>query len=64
MYIMVNNLYQFILFNLSKLSVDTLNSLLNELELQTNALYLKDKFKDRRSIKQLTELIKEEYSLT
>lgn len=60
----MNCLYSYILFNLNKLPVRALNSLLLELELQINALYLKEKFNDKRSIPQLINVIKEEYSLT
>lgn len=59
----MNYLYSYILFNLNKLPVRTLNSLLLELELHINALYLKRKFNDKRSVFQLVSLIKDEYAL-
>lgn len=56
-------MYNYIIFNLDNLSVSSLDTLLLELELQINALFLKLKFNDKRDIPTLVKLIKEEYKL-
>lgn len=55
--------YSFALFNAEKLNYSELKILTNELWLNMLALFLKNKFKDTRSVQELTSLIKEEYDL-
>lgn len=57
-------LYTYILFNLNTLPSDYLESLLGELNLTCLAKFIKDKFKDKRSVQQIVNLIKEEYCLS
>lgn len=56
----INNTYQYVLFNLTSISNDMLDILLTDIELDNLALYLKNKFKDTRSIQVIKSIILEE----
>jgi hypothetical protein len=56
----MKNLYSKILYNVETLKPDELEALLKEHELNTNALYLKTKFNDPRSLETLKAIIKSE----
>lgn len=53
-------LYYKIIFNINKLSNKQLNTLLNKLHLLYLSQYLKNKFKDKRPIKDIYNIIQEE----
>lgn len=56
-------LYYKIIFNINKLSNKELYQSLNILRLYSIAMFLKNKFKDRRSINDLYQLLIKEYNL-
>lgn len=56
-------LYYKIIFNINKLSNKELYQSLNILRLYSIAMFLKNKFKDKRSINDLYQLLIKEYNL-